>query len=361
MPVYPFRVFISYAHENLELAAKLGDYLEGRGLVNLWDRSIDPGKAFTEEIKQRILCSHLFLLLITKESIRHPWVHQETGFALGKNVPVMPIAVGSLPDEMIRDLHAVQLGEDLAGIDRELTDLRIERAVAVADDSPLDCYTVVDHPERRIELSIAWARRVRHLSRGGKGGCVRQWSAYSLFNIPPAPPNHPLWQAWEGDRTARPDYRARLWDWRREMEGHVSQCGCRLMIDPSQEALVGVGPEARRVRLRILRDFLNSVDDQHARVAFYPREDRGYLLIVGDWFMVRAVSPRKGIGWMQASFTWHAPTVLRALQDYEKTFSFALGEQHVEEEQSRLSALRGIDEMLREDDRQPDGSAKSGS
>jgi hypothetical protein len=46
-----FGVFASYAHDDEGLAESVAAPLEQLGAANLWDRSIEPGRPFTEEIK----------------------------------------------------------------------------------------------------------------------------------------------------------------------------------------------------------------------------------------------------------------------------------------------------------------------
>lgn len=48
---YPYRVFISYAHADSELAEKIARIFANLGLIPLWDKNIRPGTAFTEAIK----------------------------------------------------------------------------------------------------------------------------------------------------------------------------------------------------------------------------------------------------------------------------------------------------------------------
>ena len=182
--MYAFRVFLSYAHEDEELARRVAAFLKKQGLINMWDRSIDPAKRFTDEIKTRIGCSHLFMPLITRNSSKRPWVHQETGYAAGTGVPVLPIAIGKMPDQMIRELQAAKVGPRLQGLADELTETRIEQTVLPPGHPPSPTFTNADHAEQRAELITQSGAKVRHLDKTGCGGRVRQRGAFSSFCLP---------------------------------------------------------------------------------------------------------------------------------------------------------------------------------
>src|SRR4051812_22832436 len=106
---YPFRVFVSYAHEDRKLIPQVEAALKELGMVPVWDKQIQLGRPFTDEIKRKIATAHLFLPLITKLSKAKPWVHQEIGFANGIDVPVLAVGLGTLPGGMIAGIQAVTL------------------------------------------------------------------------------------------------------------------------------------------------------------------------------------------------------------------------------------------------------------
>ena len=101
----PYRVFLSYASEDHELASKLETMLgrdikekpETKGALGLqlvWDRNIQGGQRFREAIQNGIAHSHAFIPLITPRSVESSWVHHEIGYALGRHVPVLTDRVG---------------------------------------------------------------------------------------------------------------------------------------------------------------------------------------------------------------------------------------------------------------------------
>ena len=112
--MYPYRVFISYAHANRELVERLVEALNQAGVAPLWDNDLIPGTGFSEQIQSFIRNSHLFMPFITEASAERPWLHQEIGFATALGKPVLPVTLGSPPLGIISGIQAVQLREDLA-------------------------------------------------------------------------------------------------------------------------------------------------------------------------------------------------------------------------------------------------------
>jgi hypothetical protein len=106
------RVFISYAHEDYGTALSIRNYLDDLGAHVLWDRSFALGSGFHEQIKTQIADANVFVPIITPSSSARGWVHQEIGYAMAMNVPVLPVALKELPDAMIGPLHAVMLRDD---------------------------------------------------------------------------------------------------------------------------------------------------------------------------------------------------------------------------------------------------------
>src|ERR1700687_1772072 len=111
-----YRVFVSYSHEDVREFTKLKRALEHRKLCVLSDRNIGAGTPFTDAIKGLIAHAHLFIPLITKNAQRKPWVHQETGFAMARNIPILPIVLKNarMPAEMIAQLQAIKVRDSLS-------------------------------------------------------------------------------------------------------------------------------------------------------------------------------------------------------------------------------------------------------
>src|SRR5262245_29644311 len=104
------RAFLSYASEDRDAAAELAAVLSEMGLSVQWDHDLGPGSRFSDAIRAMMRRSHLFFALLSRVSANRPWIHQETGFAAGAGVPIVPIALDdTVPDALTHDLQAVRL------------------------------------------------------------------------------------------------------------------------------------------------------------------------------------------------------------------------------------------------------------
>ncbi|MFW6437959.1 MAG: toll/interleukin-1 receptor domain-containing protein [Armatimonadota bacterium] len=54
MKSHPFRIFISYSHEDIDKAERVHQIIEEMGLEPLWDDHIRPGMPFTDQVKGMI-------------------------------------------------------------------------------------------------------------------------------------------------------------------------------------------------------------------------------------------------------------------------------------------------------------------
>ena len=94
-----------------------------------------------------------------------------------------------------------------------------------------------------------------------------------------------------------------------------------MIIDPGAGGHERLSAAARSIRLQTLLTFLK--DEQSCpdvRVAVRQRSDPGNLLIVGDWMCAQSIAPAAG-GYRQTLFTWHAPTVLARIKEFDLQFS----------------------------------------
>ena len=102
------KVFISHAHADAPLAAKLSEGLEQTGL-EVWDpgRDLLPGDNWAAEVARALEESEAMVVLLTPHSINSPYVRREMEYALGaKNYSnrLIPVVVGgpeSLPEQQI--------------------------------------------------------------------------------------------------------------------------------------------------------------------------------------------------------------------------------------------------------------------
>ena len=342
MSRYPFRIFISYSHEDLLLPQIASQALSDLGYIPLWDKNIRPGTSFSEAIKGFIHNAHIFMPLITASSSKRPWVHQETGYAMALGIPILPVAVGDLPGEMAAELHSIVVKPDFLDFAEKIAALDLEQLVLGNQKEAYSNFELSDWAENRTGLLVKNANRVIGL---GFHGRVRQLASLSSFSIPDKDITHPIWEQREGNVPRSPYHRDLLRQERRALEAHAQAAGCDLVIDP-EFCLERNGTEATQTRLRLLLQFLESPAGEQARVAISPRARSGNLTIVGDWFSAESVSPRAGEGHRQTVFSWHAPGVLRALRRFDEGFNEILSEAGLQAGDSRAFAVRRIREIL---------------
>ncbi|HEY2294593.1 MAG TPA: toll/interleukin-1 receptor domain-containing protein [Thermoanaerobaculia bacterium] len=319
--MYAYRFFLSYSSTERDLAISVADIFQELGLFVSWDHNLQPGRPFPEEIKIQIARSHLFVPLLTRDSIVRPWVHQETGFAMGVGVPILPIVVGDLvPVALIQELQALRVS-NVAELRNALTEEIIKGRVEEAAEAKPANFECVELPERRAQ---AIARHARDAQRSG-GGRIRQRGAMSSFALPDSPPSYPIWRERDGAVQRSQFLHEQLYNERMALGQLAASYGCDLVIKP-EVRLEKYGPKARRIRLETLRDFL--MDDKSypdVKVMIRQHGNFGNLLIVGDFFYADSITPEDGSGYKQTLFTWHAPTVLAKIREFDSQFINAGG------------------------------------
>lgn len=136
------RVFVSYPSGDQVHAQSVFAHLRKLNCAPFDE--FTPGQRFDEGIRRLIEYSHVFMPLLTKggepdddgepriDSDRKPWVNQEIGYALGRNVPFLPLGLDTDPTGFATTTHAVKLAADLSDLEEKLTRVTLERAFARA-------------------------------------------------------------------------------------------------------------------------------------------------------------------------------------------------------------------------------------
>jgi hypothetical protein len=343
------RIFISYSHEDRALAEKVCAAIEAAGLEPLWDQGFAFGRGFHEQIKMFIAHAHVFLPIITESSSRRGWVHQEIGYAVALNIPVLPVAFGKLPDEMLHELHAVVLPRDEAKhadeLQKAVTRASVDALLANYLDDANVLYETAPLSEDRAILMTRYANQVRNMCASAM---LRQKGGLSSFGIPEVVINHPVWRERYGDQW-KGDFHARCQrDERVALGHHAREGGFRIIIDPTLE-YASLGPGARRARLSTLASFLHSVDDDPKyQVAFYQEQIHQSVTILGDWFYAESISSSIERGFLQTIFTRHAPSMQAKIDLFDREFSDLLVARKWTAETSRLKAVEHLEKLLNE-------------
>jgi hypothetical protein len=344
-----YRVFLSYSHDDQEIAERVIEALK-KQFEPLWDRHIRPGSAFTESIKGLIVHAHVFMPLITVKSKERPWVHQESGYAMALNIPVLPLAIGDIPGEMLAQLQAIKVEEkDIEGLPARLQKLGWEFIIAqpMAKSQSMTC--MADFPEARAEEMAGHANRVLELAYSGR---VYQRGGLSSFSIPDKDFEDPIWKDRDGPNPRSDYFHYWLAKERRALERHAREKGCTLIIDP-EVPQTDHDPAARRrfllarrCRLTVLREFLDSMPDDQVKVVCSPRAREANITMVGDWFLAESRLRHPIEGWRQTFFNWYSPEVLQAARQFEQIADDLMQDYAPEPDTSRRKTIADITRVL---------------
>ncbi|MCA9904387.1 MAG: toll/interleukin-1 receptor domain-containing protein [Anaerolineae bacterium] len=332
-----YRVFLSYAHVDKELVQRIASLIEAMGLAPLWDVDLNPGKPFTDEIKELIARSHVFIPIITRDSQHRPWVHQETGFAIALDIPILPITIGHVPSDMIAGIQGIETDSSLSQLREKFAEIDLDKLVLPIPKRPFGMVEIAELPSERCKLMSTYANWVLDL---GEYGLVRtQAKLGSSFSVPRAPVDDPIWDEREGDRDTL--LRPHQLQERLSLERHAQAAGCRLIIDPTTTKFNVPGVPARRARLRVFLDFLRSIPSDKIEVAISSEAHDTNLVVVGDHFFAESMAPRSGQGYFQTVFHSHPPSVLRKVRRFDQRFEELADRQDTTVDQA-IALIEGI-------------------
>lgn len=114
------RAFLSYTSDNTELAGRIAHKLQSSGIETWWDTwCISAGDSLPQKINEGLgECTH-FLVLLTPESIKKPWVNQEMDAGLVRKLRdecvFMPIRFNLPPSALpalLSGMHAPEIKAD---------------------------------------------------------------------------------------------------------------------------------------------------------------------------------------------------------------------------------------------------------
>jgi hypothetical protein len=339
------RVFISYSHEDLPVVTNLVKILHENKICPMWDRRFAFGHAFHDQIKTFISHSHVFLPIISPSSIQRGWVHQEIGYAMALNIPVLPVAMGKLPNEMIRELHAIQLEKDLKGAEDLLSLETIENLVNRYRDPMYAQYQCAEFTEDRAILFAKYANTILAMRFYGM---VRQKGGLSSFHIPDKVITHEDWDTRYGGTQSNRFHRRSLRAERIALDKHANAKGCKLIVNPALP-YEKHGPEAKILRLDYLKDYINLMleNGKSIEVAIDENMQKNEsITMVGDWFLAESYSAALGTGFRQTIFTTHAPSMKTRIDIFDHEFKSLLKAMHCEGPESGERAIEYIDKEI---------------
>ena len=103
-------VFISYSHEDREVARRYASALEAAGLAVWWDDHLRSGEAFDEKIEAALRAASAVVVLWSKTSVASRWVRAEATLA-DRNKTLVPVMIEPCERPIMFELsHTVELG-----------------------------------------------------------------------------------------------------------------------------------------------------------------------------------------------------------------------------------------------------------
>jgi hypothetical protein len=243
-------------------------------------------------------------------------VHQEAGFALGINVPVLPIATDALPSAMLTGTQALVVRDDLSDLKQRLREVDLESIILPLRPHPPFLYWIADLPESRTATLVAQGTS---LVASVASGRIRQRALFSSFSIPDEPPTAKVWQHLDREQPRSDFYRGLLREERQLLESQAKEYGCTLIISPLIDP-APVGPLVHQIRIETLIGFLESADKRLVDIVFAESFHAGNETILGDVLLARALPPQPNRDYQQTLFTSHAPTVLQACRAFDQAY-----------------------------------------
>ena len=276
-----YRVFISYSHDDENRISDILNVLENNGLNSTYDKNFVAGIPFKEQIEALIAHSDVFVAILSENSSEAGWVHEEIGYAMALNIPILPIALDdTIPDKMIRELHALTWRE---GDSNDNAIKNYKNTLLMKKTRP--SYECGDNRYQRTNMLVEYAGRVSMMGFHGK---LRQIAGLSTFHIPDEPYyNDESWTNRYAGMTLPGDEELRaLHNERVILEKHAENAGCNLIINPNFTFGSNL---ARETRINELLKSLNDKKDLYDIEIVIDEIPNGRnLTIVGDWFSADA-------------------------------------------------------------------------
>lgn len=110
------KIFISYSNEDKLIAGEIKRLLEDLWGIDVFlaHEDIEPSTQWQEELIKELKACHIILPIITSDFYNSPWANQEVGFALARDIPIVPIHAGRIPCGFIARYQALKYDESEA-------------------------------------------------------------------------------------------------------------------------------------------------------------------------------------------------------------------------------------------------------
>ena len=153
------KTFLSHHAESKVLAANIRDELSAYGFdAFVAHEDIEPTRIWEPEIWNSLNSMKLMIALLTPKFQQSNWTGQELGFALARNVPIIPIRIGADPFGFIAKIQAISRPQNRTdGLGRELFELMLanesEKLRALGNEALVCAVSRVDNFDEANELA----------------------------------------------------------------------------------------------------------------------------------------------------------------------------------------------------------------
>ncbi len=101
-------IFISYSHEDKSYRETIVQQLEAKGLKVWTDINIESGSFWFSKIKNQLNDCSALIVVLTDRALESHWITYEWAWALGNNIPVIPLIADSLSKKLHEALAECQ-------------------------------------------------------------------------------------------------------------------------------------------------------------------------------------------------------------------------------------------------------------
>lgn len=165
----PVRVLVACARQDRKLAKKLVRILRRRtGVEPAWDGGDRSREGSIEDVRERIAAAQVFMPVLSRDGLRSPRVHQETGLALALGIPVVPVVARTLPEAFAASAHFVRAGKGFADLERRAGELDLAAIAASRARSPETALV----PRETPPAVVASVAAIVHRAPAGSDGLL---------------------------------------------------------------------------------------------------------------------------------------------------------------------------------------------
>jgi hypothetical protein len=133
-------IFISYANEDRDSAARFAAHLESIGWRVWWDRRIPAGRTWRAVLAEALVDARCMIVLWSENSVESPWVAEEAEEARRLGKKLVPVLIQRVEPPMgFRTIQAA----DLTGWDGSADDPALRQLIA-------DLQSLIGTPEIKV-------------------------------------------------------------------------------------------------------------------------------------------------------------------------------------------------------------------